>query len=179
LKVYGTVNILGDFWPQRTSDISEVIWTSAAEGRILYDTDNDDLYYGSASGWVKLTDTDDLFSVGSSLIFASVIPTGWNIDTAFVDKIIMLTNSTSLIGTDGGQWAITGMVATGKHKHFTPSGLGFPATTVYADDDYKYLRALAGKYHKHTFNNNSNHSHTFDGSWRPAYTKLVIGVYQG
>ena len=42
MKVYGTVNILGDFWPQRTSDISEVVWASDDEGRILYDSDNYD-----------------------------------------------------------------------------------------------------------------------------------------
>lgn len=176
MKVYGTVNILGDFWPQKTSDISGVEWTAIDEGRILYDADNDHLYYGSSSEWVKLSDIDDLFSIQTTLIFASTLPTGWNIQD-IDDKVIMLTNSTSLIGTDGGQWIITGIGNAGAHNHYTPGSMGTatPSEAVKLRNGSYYASKIQ---HKHTLSQ-ENHSHTFDGSWRPSHVKLAIGVYQG
>lgn len=176
MKVYGTVNILGKFWPQRSSDISEVSWSAEDEGRILYDSDNDKLYYGTSSKWQKVSDIDDLFSIQTTLLFASVLPTGWNISSDN-DKVIMLTGSGSLVGQTGGSWIITGASTDGKHKHFTPSGLGKPGTSQWRVRIGDWL--VANKNHKHTFNNTGNHTHTFDGSWRPYSVKLAIGVYQG
>jgi hypothetical protein len=175
LKVYGTVNILGDFWPQRTSDISEVTWASEDEGRILYDSDNDDLYYGASLGWEELTDAKDLFSVGTTLIFASTLPTGWNINTDMDDKVIMLTSITSLIGSNAGQWNINGVNYSSNHNHFTPAGLGSP-TQAHAVPGTRSVVSLYT--HKHTLSNAGSHKHTFDGNWRPSRVKLTVGVYQ-
>jgi len=177
LKIYGTVNILGKFWPQRTSDIVDVVWTANDEGRILYDLDNNHFYYGTSSKWQKISDIDDLFSIGTNLIFASVLPTGWNIKDVD-DKVIMLTDYSNQIGDIGGSWIITGGSSAGNHKHFTTAGLGLSDTNVNAKvrtGDNK----MANKSHKHTFTNTGNHSHTFDGSWRPSSVKLAVGVYQG
>ena len=177
MKVYGTVNILGDFWPQRTSDIAEVEWSAADEGRILFDADNYDLYYGSSTEWVKISDIDDLFNIQTTLIFASTLPIGWNIQDTN-DKVIMLTSNVNKIGNASGSWIITGISKDGKHNHFTPSALG--KATPQSD-----MRVRTGDYytahknHLHTFSNNGNHYHTFDGSWRPSNVKLAIGVYQG
>lgn len=182
MKVYGTINILGEFWPQRTSDISEVEWTSDDEGRILFDSDNDDLYYGSSSKWVKLTETDDLFSPGTNLVFASTLPTGWNI-ISYNDIVIVLTNNTSSIGYSTGSWYINGMQTSEGHRHFTPDGMGIPSiTTAASTGNFAYISTGT---HKHKLNLQwQNHRHiesgaSFDGNWRPAHVKLTVGEYQG
>jgi hypothetical protein len=178
LKVYGTVNILGKFWPQRSSDISLVEWAADDEGRLLYDADNDHFYYATSTKWQKVSDTDDLFRVNTTLMFASALPTGWNIEENITDKVVILTGSTSLIGQTGGSWVITGISQAGNHNHYTPSNLGLatPQNDVkVTTGDYH----TANKNHKHTFNTTGKHSHTFTGSWRPDSVKLAIGVYQG
>ena len=178
MKVYGTVNILGKFWPQRTSSIAEVAWTAEDEGRILYDSDNYDLYYGSSSGWEELTGAEDLFTVGTQLIFASVLPTGWNITTVWDDKAVILTSSTSQIGTKTGDWTLSGLSTTGGHNHFTPESMG--GALVNYTKAQAGTRALAGaEGHKHTLPTAGNHTHTFDGNWRPARVKLAVGIYGG
>ena len=174
MKVYGTVNILGPFWPQKTSDISGVEWTATDEGRILYDADNDHLYYGSSSEWVKISDTDDLFSVQSTLIFASTLPTGWNIQD-INDKVIMLTSNAI---TTGGSWIITGMGNSGSHNHYTPAAMGY-ATPQFNMKVRTGDLSTSNKNHKHTLSSSGSHAHTFDGSWRPSNVKLAIGIYQG
>ena len=178
MKVYGTVNILGDFWPQRTSDISGVGWSAADEGRILYDADNYGLYYGSSTGWEKLTDSNDLFIVGTKLVFASTLPTGWNIDTECDDKVIMLTNSTSQIGTVAGSWVLSGFSTHGGHNHFTPDGMG-GATPEWLKVKSGQSMAMAAVYHKHTLPIKGSHTHLFDGNWRPARVKFAVGIYGG
>jgi len=173
LKVYGTVNILGDFWPQRTSAISEIAWTSDDEGRILFDSDNYDLYYGSSTEWVKLTNAEDLFPVGTTCVFASTLPTGWNLKTALDDKVIMLTSSTSQIGTLTGSWTISGLDTEGSHNH----DLGGSASSSSIKSGTRTL--IASPNHEHTLPNAGSHSHTFDGSWRPARVKFALGKYGG
>ncbi len=171
--------MVGPFWPQRTSDINSVEWSAEDEGRILYDFDNKHFYYGTSTGWVRITDTDDLFSIGSELIFASILPTGWNIRTGVDDRVLSLTNSSTKIGQHEGSWVITGMNYAGSHNHFTPSMLGGPTVTGNVGIGlYNYI-TVAGSSHSHTFAYEGNHVHTFDGSWRPSYVKLVIGIYQG
>ena len=178
MKVHGTVNILGNFWPQRTSNIAEVEWSAEDEGRILYDSDNDDLYYGSSLGWVELTGSSDLFIAGTTLVFASTLPTGWNIGTDMDDKVMVLTNSTSQIGTFGGQWVITGLNSTGSHNHYTPGSM---STYIGGSVDAKTgtRSVVAAQTHKHTLPTKGSHIHTFDGNWRPARVKFAVGIYGG
>ncbi len=177
MKVYGTVNILGDFWPQRTSDISEVEWTAEDEGRILFDSDNYDLYYGSSSNWEELTGANDLFIVGTKLVFASTLPTGWNIDTEWDDKAIMLTSSTSQIGVKTGNWILSGLSTQEGHNHFTPNGLGGATGSQKMKSGTKAVAASWN--HKHTLPTKGGHTHTFDGNWRPARVKFAVGIYGG
>lgn len=178
MKVHGTVNLLGDFWPQRTSDIAEVEWSAEDEGRILYDSDNDDLYYGSSIGWEELTGASDLFIAGTTLVFASTLPTGWNIETDVDDKVIILTSSTSQIGAFGGQWVITGFSSTGSHNHYTPGSMSGPLGT-FIDAKTGSRSIVAAKTHKHTLPSKGNHTHIFDGNWRPARVKFAVGIYGG
>ena len=178
MKVHGTVNILGDFWPQRTSSISEVEWSAEDEGRILYDSDNYDLYYGTSSGWEELTGVEDLFIEGTQLIFASTLPTGWNITTVWDDKAVMLTSSTSQIGVKTGDWTLAGFNSKGSHNHFTPDGMGGAA--AYYTKVKSGTRAIAaGSGHKHTLPTAGSHSHTFDSNWRPSRVKFAVGIYGG
>ena len=178
MKVHGTVNLLGKFWPQRTSAISEVEWSAEDEGRILYDSDNYDLYYGTSSGWEELTGAEDLFIVGTQMIFASTLPTGWNITTVWDDKAVMLTSSTSQIGLKTGDWILSGLSTTGGHNHFTPELMGgAPSHYTYAQAGTRALAAAVG--HKHTLPTAGNHTHTFDGNWRPARVKFAVGIYGG
>ena len=178
MKVYGTVNILGDFWPQRTSDISEVEWSAEDEGRILYDSDNYDLYYGSSTGWEELTGSEDLFIEGTQLVFADTLPTGWNITTVWDDKAIMLTSSTSQIGTKTGDWTLAGFDSKGSHNHFTPDSMG-GAVAYYTKVKSGTRAVAASPGHKHTLPNGGGHTHTFDGNWRPARVKFAVGIYGG
>lgn len=178
MKVYGIVNILGKFWPQRTSAISEVDWSVEDEGRILFDGDNSDFYYGSSTGWEKLESRTNVFSFGSKLIFASTLPTNWNIDlTIESDPVVVLSGWGLLIGRRNGDWEITGMNDSGSHDHYTPDNLGVASETVeFSDDDPDEV--VSAESHKHTLTYGGSHSHTFDGTWKPAYVRFVIGEYQ-
>jgi hypothetical protein len=59
LKFHG-IDAIGKILVQRVSTLPT--WTSADEGRVLYDLTSKGLYYGSDSQWessLVLTDTDD------------------------------------------------------------------------------------------------------------------------
>ncbi|MHA2030692.1 MAG: hypothetical protein ACW99Q_15005 [Candidatus Kariarchaeaceae archaeon] len=134
------------------------------------------------SDWIKITALGDLFNDGQRIVFASQpLPAGWNLvtssdGTTLNDKMIMMTNSQSEVGDIGGSWFISGMVANSKHKHFTPSQMGNPTTTlVRGTSELFYFAAFRN--HKHTLNNTGNHTHTFDGTWRPLNVTYIMGEF--
>jgi hypothetical protein len=178
MNVHG-MDIRGKFWIQRIPRISDIPWTPAAVGRLLYEDATNQIYFGANSQWRKPQSTSDLFNTGQEIVFASTpLPTGWNIKPDMADKLIFLTNTQSQVGVQGGSWLITGLTASGSHNHFAPTGLG-PALI----DGRRGLSDITAhvplQTHTHEMYYDGNHVHSFDGSWRPQYRFIAVGVFAG
>jgi hypothetical protein len=173
------MDIRGKFWIQRISAILDHPWQAGDEGRIVYDEENDQVYFGGATEWKKANAPSSIFSVGSEIIFASTpLPAGWNIKLVSVLDTILITDSTEEVGDTGGSWAITGMNGAGNHNHFAPDPTAIP-TTEGGRGTSSYYNWVPGNNHIHDIYASGNHSHTFDGSWHPPTKQYGIGVWQG
>ena len=174
------MNLRGKFWPQRLASIIEDPWVSGYEGRFLYDEDKQALYYASATEWVKLQTEFDLFDEGQKLLFVSQpLPTGWNIDTVWNDRSVLITTTGSQVGGTGGSWTITGMVSNAGHDHYPQAGgMGNP-TSIQRRSTSDWYTYSAKSIHTHYITVDGAHTHTFDGQWRPSYVKVGVGVHTG
>jgi len=178
MNVYG-MDIRGKLWVQRISKISYFPWSSADIGRIVFDDNSGNIYFGAQTSWKKPQATLDLFNTGQEVVFASTpLSTGWNIKTGVSDRAIMLTSNPNHIGTMGGSWIISGMTSSGSHIHYAPYGLGY--STVNGERTLSdIVDSVPDIEHLHSINAGGTHSHSFDGSWRPAYVSYAVGVFQG
>jgi hypothetical protein len=179
-EVKGIVDIRGSFYPHKITDINQTPHDpDLDEGRLVWDDDIQALFYGSSTGWVRLTDANDMFNVGQKIMFASQpLPTGWNIDASLNDRVIMITDAQSQIGITGGTWTISGMRSNGGHNHFAPGGIGNPNQVLYRGVSEIYATG-SFRLHKHTFTTNGAHTHTFQPTWRPAHVEFILAEYQG
>jgi hypothetical protein len=182
VKFYG-LELKGKFWIQRLPDLTNNPWTSDDTGRLVYNEDDDILYYGGNSSWVQSTQSRFTFNVGQVIIFGAaasggtVLPDDWNISSDIDDKVPMITNIESQVGDRGGDWGMPDVVAAGSHDHFTPENLGEAsrggkrgASEIYA--------TVALQTHKHNISYDGSHIHSFDGSWRFPHVFWTIGEYQ-
>jgi hypothetical protein len=177
MKIYG-INTQGKYWVQRVPDISVIPWTTADEGRLVYNEADDILYYGSNTEWVQSSEITSMFNVGQKVIFASQpLPTGWTLDTGANDRVPMITNNSNKLGRKGGTWTFTSTTG-GSHDHYTPSGLG-RGNSLDVRGTSEIYSTVATEEHRHVISDGGSHVHTFDGTWRPSHVELIVGVYGG
>lgn len=179
MKIYGDVDIRGKSWPQIAIDYTEEDFTEDIDsGRILFNAGDNCLYFGAKNEWVKITDTNDLINAGQRLIFCNeILPTGYTL-VDIDDKTIIITNSLSSVGLESGSWIISDTEYSANHNHYSSSGMGYASRTI--GRGTSEIHAVAGgRYHKHTLSSAGRHKHTFQGTWRPAYMKYILGEYEG
>lgn len=176
MKVYG-MDIKGKLWIQRISKISYNPWTPSDISRIVYDDDADNIYFAANTEWIRPQSTSDLFNPLQEIIFASTpLPPGWNIKLGVADRMIFVTDNPDLASLTGGSWTISGMNSSGSHNHFAPLGVGYASIT-----GPRGLSDITGWFpvieHTHNISAGGTHSHAFDGSWRPQYRLVAVGVF--
>jgi len=168
---YHRINTQGKIWIQRVDDVDVV---AVDEGGLLYSRSNDEIYIGTSTEWLSLSTKYSVLTAGSKLLFGSYpIPTGWNI-TSYNDVIVHLTDTSGSVGSLAGAWKITGFGSGGSHDH---GGNTSTPDNIYAswgdnNPDYVLNIPTCSTFHGHTISSVGNHSHTFDGAWRPRSVKF-------
>lgn len=182
MKIYGRMDNRGKLWIQRVNSIGDVQWVVDDIGRIIYAKSTDSLYFGGTSGWVKITDADDLFNIGQKLLFFSYpLPDGWTLktDSSFDDRAVIITNDGGQVNSKGGSWVITGMQEqTLPHNHYAPLNVSQPTTfaNIGSSDFYAIC---SDRYHRHHISLDGKHTHDFTGEWRMKWAKACEGEYTG
>lgn len=105
------------------------------------------------------------------MFFQTPLPPGWTVDTGYEDRTVLLTDTLASVGNKSGNWTISGMSSAGGHNHIT---------NVAAGGDKRGRSELAAELmsfasHTHITNVAGSHTHAFDGNWRPAYAKAIVG----
>lgn len=178
MKIYGDVDIYGKFWPQIVIKISETDFTEDTDsGRIAFDANDENVYYGAQNDWMKINDITDLLNIGQRIIFCKSLPTGFTL-VSLDDETILVTNSLSEIGTESGSWTLSGVDTSSTHNHFSTLGMGYPSVVGMRGTSEIYTYA-GDRYHRHTMSSEGAHTHTFDSNWRPAWMKYILGEYTG
>lgn len=181
MDIYGRLNMRGKFWVQRATRITDLLWTAAAVGRVVYSKEDDSMWFGGQTRWRQITHVSDLVNNGQKMVFMDYpLPDDWTIeDSGNSDRSILLTNNNTQIGDVGGSWTITGMnTQDTRHKHYAPDGIGLPTSGRSVGRSEIYTSA-SNMSHRHYMNNDELHTHAFDGSWRPQHTLAIVGVYDG
>jgi len=170
---FDKVQMQGKFWIERsisTARHKDIV----DEGRVMYASDTECLYFGTDSDWVKVAGQYDVFTPLTTMLFGKYpLPPGWNINVK-EDIIVHMTITSSEVGNISGNWVITGADVQGTHRH---GGVTGPATDyVVCGSNHNKGRVLPLASHTHSIQQDGLHTHTFDGTWRPQYIKLVEGV---
>lgn len=183
MRFFG-LELKGEFWIQRLPDITGIPWTTADEGRLVYNEADDVLYYGNDREWVRSTQANYTFNVNQQIIFGldilggTALPDDWNIPDDIDDRVPIITNLYSSCGQRGGNWTMDNIiVAAGSHNHFTPEGMGIASRAGKRGNSEIYATAAIDT-HKHTISYDGVHTHAFDGSWRFPHALWTIGEYQ-
>lgn len=175
------INTQGRIWIQRVDDVSLIGHTADDEGRMLYSKSDDKVYIATSTEWLILATKYSVLTAGSTLLFGSYpLPTGWNI-TSYNDAIVSITNSSGSVGSFSGGWTITGFGAAGTHDHggyatYDNDWMRVTQGGLYRDDlsDYEAPSYI----HKHSIVSDGNHTHTFNGTWRPSNMKFCEAILQ-
>jgi hypothetical protein len=176
MKFYG-IDAVSKFFVQKVSTVVGLTHNGLTdEGRILYNLTDDHLYVASQSSWVKISISTDIYDNGTKKLFLNYpLPSNWTIDTTHNDRMLILASNSSLVNTTGGTWTITGISTNGAHSHGGYTGLPY-GSTVYAGKSDR--EGYGGEdNHLHSMSTAGDHQHTFDGTWRPAYTNGIIATY--
>lgn len=125
---------------------------------------------------------------GTLMLFAQASPpTGWTLGNIFNDRLIRVVNTVG--GGSGGSWAISGGTVGGhtlsageipQHTHQIPMAVGggvFNQVPL----DAGTSGVVGGDFANPTdggTGGGASHDHplSFDGSWRPNYADVIIGV---
>ena len=145
------------------------------EGRLIYCETNKRFYIGDVNSWNMLSTSYDVFDQGTKVLMGYYpLPTGWNLDTSFNDRLALLDNNESNIGNTGGSWTISGMYSDGQHTHSSSTasiGTASSSATNKVKNSSLHL-------HRHIASADGYHDHTFDGTWRPYYKTYCVAEYQ-
>lgn len=174
------VDVRGKFWVQKINDKdTEQHHGNIDKGRVFVSQDDNTFYYGASATWVKATGSYDVFNIGSKVLMGKFpLPDGWSVDSSFNDMTAMTTSAGSATGDISGSWTITTVSTGGAHDHF--GGLtGPPNRFLTAGKSEELIDAGGGDDHRHTILVDGIHTHTFDGTWRPKYSKWMMATYSG
>jgi hypothetical protein len=168
------INDQGKIWIQRVDDVTLIGHTAADEGRMVYSKSNEKIYIATDTEWLVLATKYAVIESGSKMLFGSYpLPPGWNI-TAYNDVIVSITNSSGSIGSLDGSWVITGFGSEGSHDH----GGYVESANVTVWSEWTGSITTAATTHKHSLLSDGNHTHTFDGTWRPTNVKFCEATLQ-
>jgi len=172
---YDKVELQGKFWIQRVSTAAGTKHKSVIdEGRLVYDTGDEHLYFGGLTDWKKVAGQYDVFTALTTTLFGKwPLPLGWNI-VSKDDVMIHVTSSSALVNSYEGGWTITGIDTQGSHDHGGWTGTGIGSFRI-GDSNAKSKRAPLIA-HLHSIPPDGLHTHGFTPTWRPAYIKFVEGV---
>lgn len=176
--------------------------SNPASGRHTIFTKSDGLYLRDPSGTQRKVDGE--IPSGTNMIFyESAAPTGWTFKTYSNDRVLLTTSTEAEGGDAGGDWTPSGMNSAGahthtlnSHKHETPTlsdsarphqveasawPHGLTGTTRNGkradspgDNTTSYQTMWSGEPSTANTGSNGAHTHTFNGSWRPKYSKVII-----
>lgn len=169
------IDIRGKFWLPKETSSSIPHNGTEDEGRMFYSEAEDSVYFGDQDEWILVTERDDVLSDGTRMTMGSYpLPDYWNVDYTATDAAIILGDNGVDVGNTYGSWTITGVVSGGSHDHGGLTGNPDNSSVLGASDIYT---SVAKNNHKHSLLVDGVHSHTFDGTWRPKYTKFLIVRY--
>jgi hypothetical protein len=170
------IDIRGKFWlPQVDDHSTEPHYGKVDEGRMFYSKSTDAVYFGDQDEWVLITRRQDVLVDGTKVLMGKYpLPNYWNIDFTANDLVPLISNDELQAGSLGGSWSITGLETAGAHDHGGVTGSANNSIVIGSSDIYT---SVARDTHTHTLQVDGLHSHTFDGSWRPAYTKFMVVRY--
>ena len=140
--------------------------------RLIYSEVDERLYMGYINRWVSVSTPYDVLDQNTKMLFGSFpLPTGWNLDATFNDRVVLLDTNASQIGDTGGSWTITGINANGSHNHnFTGT------SSIKVEVDYGQS-IVSSSYHSHFTTTESNHTHAHTPGWRPYNIRYCVGEY--
>ena len=142
-------------------------------GRLIYSQADQRLCIGTLSSWIPVSTPYDILDQNTKVLFGSYpLPVGWNLDITDDDKVGLITNTASEIGTSGGDWTISGMVESGEHDHITGAG------SLYILHRGRGYYGMSLTNHTHTISNDGGHIHSMGHSWRPYHIKYCVAEYQ-
>ncbi len=170
------INNQGKIWIQRIDDINDISYSTSDESRILYSKSDEKIYIGTDSEWLALATNYSVISLNTKMIFGSYpLPTGWNIKNEN-DVLVSITNNSGSIGAKAGDWSITSVQNSQPHNHggFTGSASsGMTGHRIIKDTGFI---STAPSTHKHSIYSDGIHTHTFDGTWRPARRHFIEAI---
>lgn len=150
--------------------VSTVIATALHSVSLVINTD---LHSISA---VLKTAINAVIPTGSVVLFAqAAAPAGWTKVVTWNDRLLRVVSGATG-GTTGGAWAISGLSNESANHTHTYSG-----TTAQTADNLGMNGGgvqMARDFHTHAFSGttagvSANHTHTGDGTWRPAYLDII------
>ncbi len=109
------------------------------------------------------------------LFFQAAAPTGWTQVTSQNDKLLRVVSGTG--GGSGGAWGISGLTTeSATHGHTISGTTGGPSANTQGVTTGG--TAVPDTIHTHAISftsgtENALHTHTGDGTWRPAYINVI------
>jgi len=174
------INTQGKIWLQRVDDVSLIGHIASDEGRMVYSRSDEKIYIATSTEWLELSTEFSVLTAGTTLLFGAYpLPTGWNI-TNYNDVIVSITDSSDSIGSFAGGWTITGFGNAGSHDHggTTTQPDSLYISTAADNPDYVLDNQYVDRYHTHSLIGDGDHSHSFNGIWRPSNIKFCEAVLQ-
>jgi hypothetical protein len=178
MSKFHEISIKGKHWLHRIADV----YThegSVDKARMVYSEDDEKVYVGSGTAWLKFTTAYDVLGQGSKVLMGTFpLPTGWNIDTTDDDIMPTFTPIEGNIDTVHGAatWTIVGIQGGGAHNHGgRTKGAQGDTILIGESDIYNYV---GDDKHNHNIQNAAVHFHSFTNTWRPAYIKYCVAEYQ-
>jgi len=182
MSIYHEINVYGKHILQKVDDILNFPHAGEVDkGRMLYSISNEAVYYGTRTTWVKLPSIFDIFPEDTKILMASYpLPPGFEIwsEASWDEQMVIFTSDLDLIGTVPGTstWTITGLQNSTTHYHGNKTGRPTVNVSIGKSDFYGVAGSIA---HRHNISMDGQHTHTFDGSWRPSHTNYLPVNYIG
>ncbi len=139
------------------------------QGQLYWNSTVAALQYYDGMAWQNSN-----FASGVTMLFQGTsVPDGWALNASHNDKVVRIVSSAS----DGsaGSWTITGIDTYAGENISAAFNSGDAISTTPGEPDGGFT---AGGQHRHSttvsFTGVGNHTHAFNGAWRPPYVNFFI-----